>query len=157
MKRFIVIIFTLLCFTTLYAQKRGQGRPMVQPNIEEMVSNLSARQKKSLETVSEQSKAKVGKMQKELKAVRKKIGDIMQHESDGDQSAKLFPLVDREAQLQAEITKEMYRTKVAIDAILTPEQIKEFRAKLEESHHHKHLPPLQKRAQQKKVAKAVQK
>ena len=50
-------------------------------------------------------------------------------EKEGDQSDKLFPLFDREAAIQAEISKEMYTTRQQIDQVLTDEQLAEFRAR----------------------------
>ena len=46
---------------------------------------------------------------------------------DGDQSQYLYPLFDREARIQTQISREMYATKVHIDQVLTKEQRKELK------------------------------
>ena len=94
------------------------------PEITEIVSDLNASQKRKLETITSQSKERVEKLRSEQKAVRDSIGRYMERE--GDQSRALYPLFDREAKLQAEISREMYATKVRIDEVLTAEQRKEL-------------------------------
>ena len=42
-------------------------------------------------------------------------------DSDGDHSAVLFPLFEREAALQAAINREMYKGKLRVDEVLTKE------------------------------------
>lgn len=134
MKKSIAIILTLIITTALFAQKpqgkhpnHHDGFPRA-PQIEKMVSDLSVMQKKKLETITTDSKKRVEKIQSELNNIRSQIRTIMKQ--DGDNSAKLFPLLDREGVLQAELTKEMYNTRLKIDEVLTPEQLKEFRSKL---------------------------
>lgn len=144
MKKSIAIILTLLIATTLFAQKpqgkhptHHDGFPRT-PQIEKMVSDLSVMQKKKLETITTDSKKRVEKIQNELNNIRNQIRTIMQQ--DGDNSAKLFPLLDREGVLQADLTKEMYNTRLKFDEVLTPEQLKEFRSKLDsmpQKHHPK--------------------
>ena len=70
--------------------------------------------------------------------MRDSIGKYM--DSEGDQSKKLYPLFDREAQLQVQISREMYSTKVRIDKVLTKEQRKEFlqASKRDKRHGKKH-------------------
>lgn len=46
----------------------------------------------------------------------------MYMELEGDHSRELYPLFDREAQLQTAINREMYATKIRIDEVLTREQ-----------------------------------
>ena len=50
-----------------------------------------------------------------------------------DHSNVLFPLYDREGRLQSEISKEYYRTKVAIDKVLTPEQFQQMHQKMDKN------------------------
>ena len=133
MKKTLTLIVALALGLTLMAQTPGGGnhrhhkRPEP-PKVEEMVSNLSAVQKKKLETIAQDSKKQTEKIQKELESVRNNIRKLMNQ--DGDQSDKLFPLIDREAALQAEMTKAMYRTRQEIDKVLSPEQLAEFRDRL---------------------------
>jgi Spy/CpxP family protein refolding chaperone len=51
-------------------------------------------------------------------------------ESPEDKSAVLFPLFEREGKLKSEISKEYYRTRVAIDKVLTPAQRDTLREKM---------------------------
>lgn len=131
MKKLIATFFVVLLCGTMLAQNpeggrhKRHGRP-APPKIEEMVSNLSAMQKKKLETITTNCKSKTDKLQAELKTIRAKIRALI--EKEGDQSDKLFPLFDREAAIQAEISKEMYNTRQQIDQVLTEEQLAEFRA-----------------------------
>lgn len=125
MKKLLSTLFAILLCSALLAQSPDGGRHKRHsrpepPKIEEMVSNLSAVQKKKLETITQNCKAKTAQLQKEMDKVRTEIRSMM--DKEGDQSDKLFPLFDREAALQAAVSREMYTTKLRIDAILTPSQ-----------------------------------
>ena len=132
MKKLLSTLFAILLCSSMFAQTpdggrhKRHGRPEP-PKIEEMVSNLSAVQKKKLETITQDCKAKADKLQKELDKVRTDIRALMGKE--GDQSDKLFPLFDREAALQAQMSKDMYSARRQIDQVLTEEQLAEFRAR----------------------------
>ena len=54
----------------------------------------------------------------------------MYMELEGDQSRHLNPLFEREAQLQAAVSREMYSAKVRIDDVLTREQRQGLRTAL---------------------------
>ena len=71
------------------------------------------------------SRERIGKLKAELGEVRDSIRMLMRR--DGDNAKVLSPLFDREGALQAQIAKEMYAMRTRIDAILTPEQLKELR------------------------------
>ncbi|MBR1550017.1 MAG: periplasmic heavy metal sensor [Bacteroidales bacterium] len=138
MKRIFVIALALFlgmqCSDVLAQRPHREGpKPEPRPDITELVSDLSANQKRKLETITNESKDRVEKLRKEQRTVRDSINRYM--EMDGDQSRTLYPLFDREAKLQAEISREMYVTKVRIDEILTPEQRKELQAA--NKRHHK--------------------
>lgn len=144
MKKTVILFVCLLFATVALAQNprgpRGGKDHAPSQDVIEMVSDLSATQKKKLESISTESKKRVDKMQNELKALRGKIRQLMQ--ADGDNSAVLFPLLDKESSLQAEIAKEMYRTRLLFDQVLTPDQLKELRAKFEsERKKHPHHGP----------------
>ncbi len=114
------------------------------PKIEEMVSNLSAIQKKRLETITQESKKQVDKMQAELKSINSQIRKLL--DAEGDQTSSLFPLFEREAQLKLEINKEMYRTRQQINNVLSKEQLKELRERMKadrkkHEREHKKNPP----------------
>lgn len=158
MKHTTAFLFALLLGLTLMAQPpegkhRTHHRRPEPPKVEQMVSNLSAIQKKRLETISDECKQDMDKLEKELNTVRYKIRALM--ESDGDQTEKLFPLIDREAQLQAQMAKTMYRVRQQIDRVLTDEQLAEFRARCKadrDKKHNKEL-PTQKPDNKKKQSK----
>ena len=149
MKRTLALLIILSATIALQAQP-SQGRESKHqepPKIEEMVSDLSAIQKKRLTSVMQNSRKEVDRMKTELDGVRQQIRALM--EKDGDNSEQLFPLFDRESALRAEISKEMYRTRQQIDKILTKEQLAEFRkcCKAEHQKHHKKDPAfMQKKA-----------
>ena len=131
MKKTLTLLMIVLLGGTLLAQgspdaHRKHHRRAEPPKIEEMVSDLSAVQKKKLESITQDCKTKTDKLRADLQTIRTKIRALM--DKEGDQSDKLFPLFDREAALQAEISKEMYSTRQKIDQVLTAEQLAQFRA-----------------------------
>lgn len=105
-------------------EERGRHK---HPNITEMISDLSSDQKQALKGITQESKARVKKLRSQQKAVRDSIATFM--ERDGDQSATLHPLFDREARLQSLISREMYATKVRVDEVLTPAQRQQVKEK----------------------------
>ncbi len=123
----ILLIVALIAFTLpAAAQQEGKHRRHHErPEITELVSDLNAGQKRKLENITQQSKQRVGLLRKQQRAVRDSIGIYMNRE--GDQSKMLYPLFDRESQLQAAISREMYNTKLRIDEVLTPAQRQELR------------------------------
>lgn len=136
MKKILILTLTLAFGLSLSAQKpkelRGEHK---RPDITQLVSNLTDTQKSKLETLTKESRQRVDKLRAQQKAVRDSIALYMERE--GDQSKYLYPLFDREARLQAEISREMYSTKVRIDAVLTPDQRAEFQ-KASKEHRKKH-------------------
>ena len=130
MKKIATLLLTIVLGFTVMGQQKPchNSRHKEPPKIEEMVNNLSAIQKKRLNTVMENSRKEVDRLQAELDKVRKQIHALTN--KDGDNSDQLFPLFDREGALRAEIAKEMYRTRLQIDEILTKEQLAEMRARL---------------------------
>ena len=130
MKKIATLMLTLVLAATAMGQhKNDQSRRHKElPNVEELVSDLSAIPKKKLNTVMENSRKEVANLQAELDKVRKQINSLINKE--GDNSGQLYPLFDREGDLRAEISKEMYRARQQIDNILTKEQLSEMRARL---------------------------
>lgn len=142
MKRIVLLalvsLFAFQC-TLSYAQNPRHGGPHERqgrrPDITKIVSNLSDAQKEKLETLMEASRQCVDKLRRQQQAVRDSIALYM--DRDGNQSKKLYPLFDREAKLQVEISREMYNTKVRIDEVLTKEQRQQFRQASKEHRKHK--------------------
>jgi Spy/CpxP family protein refolding chaperone len=117
----LLVVFTL----PLAAQHGGRPNGAKHKDITELVSDLSNIQKRKIEAATKDSKARVDNLRKQQRAVLDSINMYM--ERDGDQSAALFPLFDREAALHAAIDREMYAGKLRIDEILTKEQRAELR------------------------------
>ncbi len=149
-KKIATYLVAILACTMLFAQSPnefGHGKKHHKhepPKIEEMVSNLSAIQKKRLETITQDSKKQVDKMQAELKSINSQIRKLL--DAEGDQTNTLFPLFEREAQLKLEINKEMYRTRQQINNVLSKEQLKELRERMKadrkkHEREHKKNPP----------------
>lgn len=149
-KKIATYLVAILACTMLFAQSPnefGHGKKHHKhepPKIEEMVSNLSAIQKKRLETITQESKKQVDKMQAELKSINSQIRKLL--DAEGDQTSSLFPLFEREAQLKLEINKEMYRTRQQINNVLSKEQLKELRERMKadrkkHEREHKKNPP----------------
>lgn len=149
-KKIATYLVAILACTMLFAQSPnefGHGKKHHKhepPKIEEMVSNLSAIQKKRLENITQESKKQVEKMQAELKSINSQIRKLL--DAEGDQTNTLFPLFEREAQLKLEINKEMYRTRQQISNVLTKEQLKELRERMKadrkkHEREHKKNPP----------------
>ncbi len=149
-KKIATYLVAILACTMLFAQSPnefGHGKKHHKhepPKIEEMVSNLSAIQKKRLETITQESKKQVDKMQAELKSINSQIRKLL--DAEGDQTNTLFPLFEREAQLKLEINKEMYLTRQQINNVLSKEQLKELRERMKadrkkHEREHKKNPP----------------
>lgn len=149
-KKIATYLVAILACTMLFAQSPnefGHGKKHHKhepPKIEEMVSNLSAIQKKRLENITQESKKQVDKMQAELKSINSQIRKLL--DAEGDQTNTLFPLFEREAQLKLEINKEMYRTRQQINNVLSKEQLKELRERMKSDRkkherEHKKNPP----------------
>lgn len=136
MKKFLPLALALFLAFSLSAQRQdGQRNDLQRPDITELVSNLNNDQKSQLEAITNDSRQRVEKLRAQQKAVRDSINLYMDRE--GDQSKYLNPLFDREAKIQAEISREMYASKVRIDKVLTKEQRAEFQ-KASKQHRKKH-------------------
>lgn len=108
-------------YSVCWAQHDGR-RPEKKrhADVTELVSDLSAPQKRKIEAISKESKERVDALRASQRAVRDSISMYM--ELEGDQSRHLNPLFEREAQLQAAISREMYSAKIRVDEVLTKEQ-----------------------------------
>ena len=125
MKKILSLTLILLFSVTLMAQKPAKGcREQKRPDVTQLVSNLTDTQKSKLDAITTESRQRIEKLRAQQKAVRDSIAVYMERE--GDQSKILNPLFDREAKIQAAISREMYATKVRIDQVLTKEQRVEF-------------------------------
>lgn len=103
-------------------------RPCPTGRVADQVSNLTVIQKKRLENISKDSKERVDKLRAQQKLLRDSIHHYLA--LPDDQSAILYPLFEREAWFQSELSKEYYRTRVKIDEVLTDEQRAELKNKI---------------------------
>lgn len=113
----------LVALPVAQAQRHGRNHER-NKDVTQLVSDLSQSQKKKLDAITEQSKARVSELRGKQQAVRDSIRMYMNME--GDQSEKLFPLFDKETLLQRDISREMYSTKVKVDQVLTAAQRKQL-------------------------------
>lgn len=123
--RYIIILAVAMLAIPPAMAQRGRAKDVRSRDITAVVSDLSSAQKKKLDAINAESKTRVGALRARQKAVRDSIA--MYIHRDGDQSRELYPLFDREARIQSNISREMYATKLKIDAVLTPEQRKQVR------------------------------
>lgn len=124
-KTLILTLLAAFFCMPLVAQNHHREKSKKHKDVTEVVSDLSVIQKRKVESITKESVERVSALRAQQKAIRDSIGMYMDRE--GDQSAALFPLFDREAALQAAVSREMYNTKRSIDEVLTKEQRAEFR------------------------------
>ena len=96
---FLLLLFVLPL--SVNAQAHRQDRPAPNRDITELVSDLSSAQKQKLDAITSESSQRLDPLRQRHQAVRDSIRNLMERE--GDQSALLNPLFDREAKLQAAI------------------------------------------------------
>jgi len=140
MKRYLVLfgcsfLLFAMCPTTLRAddhpsRKHKQGPP----DIAAIVTDLTPAQKKKIEQISKEANETIRQLEASLQGVRDSLRLYMDRYEDN--SKEMFPLIDREAQLLAAINKAKYRTKAAVNKVLTPEQYKQVVAHAKK---HRHL------------------
>lgn len=135
MRRILLTTLALfLAFNAMAQQGPRQDkspRHKESPKIEELVPDLTAAQKNKIDAITRRSTKIIEDYRNQLHAVRDSIRSYMN--SRDDHSNVLFPLYDREGRLQSEISKEYYRTKVAIDKVLTPEQFQQMHQKMDKN------------------------
>ena len=130
MKRnFLVLVG--ICFLFLFAgqanaQKEEYNKAMryrympYEKQVEEVLTNLTDNQRKMLHKLSKENKEYMDKYRKDRDQLEKTIKSLL--EMKGDVSETLYPLIDMKARLEAEKEKNLYKMKLKIDEILTPEQ-----------------------------------
>jgi len=127
MKKHLLLIILFAVAVPVMAQHDGSRRPDKKKPaaITELVSDLNAVQKRKIDNISQKTKERLDVLRTQQHAVRDSIAMYM--DLDGDQSRYLYPLFDREGQLKAAVSREMYTTKIRIDEVLTPAQRAELR------------------------------
>ena len=125
MKKIIFLSLMIAVSLPLVAQHDKDHHEGKHREVTEIVSDLSAAQKRKIDNINKASRERVATLRARQKAVRDSI--MMFIDREGDQSAVLYPLFDREAAIQANIDREMYAGKLRIDEVLTKEQRDEVR------------------------------
>ena len=135
MKRILFSAILICLALTAIAQPRGrhpQGHSQRDVmKIEEFVSDLSTTQKAKIDLITKRTSKNIETLRLQVKEVRDSIRTYMGTQED--RSDVLFPLYEREGRLQAELSKEYYRSKAAIDKVLTPDQYQKLREAMENS------------------------
>lgn len=129
----LVALPMLLSAQTENNHHKRDGKEHVK--IEELVTDLTQTQRTRIDIITRRSRKTVELYRSQLHAVRDSIRSYMNKQED--HSAVLFPLYEREGMLQTEISKEYYRTKVAIDDVLSPEQYRQLQEKMQQSRRQK--------------------
>ena len=121
-----VLTFALCAFLAVIGSDcEAQGRNMAKEDnpatrVSKVVKNLSTKQKRQIDAISNESSGDIKEMKAHLNVLRDSIFVLMNKKTDN--SAVLMPLFEREAALQLRINKEMYKVKVRLDAVLTNQQ-----------------------------------
>lgn len=113
------------------------------PDVKRFISDLSKDQIAELDKIAAERKDTIDKLKAELKATRDSIR--VYRNTIGNQTKKIYPLFDKEAELQAKLSKEMYRTRTKIDFVLTLDQLKTLHHKLSNEHKRTHITRMMKR------------
>lgn len=122
MRKRLLIMLLLATAMPLAAQNDQQHR---RSDITELVSDLSTAQQRKLDNLRRHAGQQLDTLRAQQRAVRDSINMYM--ELDGDHSRQLYPLFDREAQLQAAVSRTMYTTKLRVDEVLTDRQREQLR------------------------------
>lgn len=118
-------LFILSVGTASAQSKHKLDRKPHHPRVEEVVKDLNSGQKRKIDQYCKERGEHISALEGERETLRDSIRTVLHKE--GDNSKVLFRMLDREAKIQAEIGKEMYRTRLKIDAVLTPDQVKLMR------------------------------
>ena len=110
----------LLCGTATAQGKTGSGCENPAERVAQCVKDLSSKQKRRINEISARYNKELRATKAEVKSVRDDIQVLMADKADNTE--KIFPLMEREANLNLKLNKTMYRMKVELDAVLTNDQ-----------------------------------
>ena len=110
---------------------RHHGHP-----IEEIVKDLSHEQKEQLRQIMSDSHDYIDSLRTLQDHIRDSINAI--NDQYGDHSSLIFPLYEREAELQVAINQAFYQNKIHLDSVLTEEQFTTFTTQMKERRRHDH-------------------
>ena len=134
-KTVILVALFLLVSVSGFSQQKGEHRRSHDFKIENFVDDLSADQKKKIDDISAQYMKRISSMRSDLHAVRDSIRTLS--DQYGDHTKLIFPMYEREAKIQTEISKEMYRMKLKLDKVLTRAQYDTLHEKLSKNNSRK--------------------
>lgn len=130
MKRNVLIIVGICCLFLfagqVNAQKEEYNKAMryrhmpYEKQVEEVLTNITDSQREALHKLSKENKDYMEKYRTDRKRLEDAILALLQ--KTGDNSEVLFPLIEMKNNLETEKEKRMYKMKLEIDSILTPEQ-----------------------------------
>lgn len=141
MKKLLPLFLLASMFYGVWAQDKGQPRSKHQNmcyGIESLIDDLTPIQKRKLERLSAQTKKNIGTLKDQHSRLRDSISFLLQQTASDAIARELYPMFEREAKLNAKIQKEYYKTRLAIDGILTDEQAQYLTQKLKEERQKKH-------------------
>lgn len=102
------------------AQHASANQMAKQMPVDSILDDLTVQQKTLLDMITRKYSKAIEAYRHDLHQLRDTISHLMNE--PGDNSERLFPLYEREGALQAKISKEFYRCKMEMDAVLTPDQ-----------------------------------
>lgn len=156
MKRLIIIsLIALVAAATATAQPEAKSPREDNMEIADFVSDLSKNQQSKIDLITKRSTKIIGNYRQQLHDVRDSIRTYMNRPDDN--SVVLFPLYEREGHLQSEISKEYYRCKLSIDKVLTPEQQRTLKEKMDKTRQNRELRQHNKSDKNKSPQKAPSK
>lgn len=141
MKKLLPLILFASMFYGVWGQDKAQSHskhPNMCYGIESLVDDLTPIQKRKLEKLSTQAKKNIGTLKEQRAQLRDSISSLLQLTASEAIAKELFQMYDREAKLNAKIQKEYYKTRLAIDGILTDEQARYLTQKLKEERQKRH-------------------
>lgn len=121
--RFICLLvcsLSLCCGTAMAQTKPASNCEDPSARVAKCVKDLSSKQKRSIDDISSKYNSELKAIKTELKTVRDNIHSLMAEKNDNRE--KIFPLMEREANLNLKLNKTMYQMKVELDEVLTDDQ-----------------------------------
>jgi Spy/CpxP family protein refolding chaperone len=128
----IVAVVSLVAGTTLAQQNQAEDRPMRGKHgaMLKEIPNLTAEQEAQIKEIHAKAKEEVKPMREEVKEVRLKLVELKQAENPDEK--QIHELIDKQAQIKAEMMKSRSTAEIEIRKLLTEEQKEAVDAKRKE-------------------------
>lgn len=125
----MIALFVLCMALSMPATMRAEDHPSCQqkkcpPDISTIVTDLTPAQKKKIDQITKETSERIHQLEGNLRQVRDSIRMYM--DAYEDNTKILNPLFEREGRIETDLNKEKYRTKNAINRVLTPQQHKQL-------------------------------